>query len=195
MGYLDVKEIRKKNNVTQGKLAKLCDVSLRTIQNWEKNPDSIPYASAQFLMSLADGASTGDDTSPDGSIQLIPVEVMAGYMKGEQNVQPYEYIMYQLPSFSDCDFLVTVSGDSMTPRYNGGDIVACKKLSLRDIFFQWGRVYVVNTSQGALIKKVERGSSEETITLVSENEAYGPFEIRRDMIYDIALVCGVIKKE
>ena len=195
MGYLDVKEIRKKNNVTQGKLAKLCDVSLRTIQNWEKNPDSIPYASAQFLMSLADGASTGDNPTPDGSIPLIPVEVMAGYMKGEQNVQPYEYIMYQLPSFSHCDFLVTVSGDSMTPRYNGGDIVACKKLSLQDIFFQWGRVYVVNTSQGALIKKVERGSSDETITLVSENEAYGPFEIRREMIYDIALVCGVIKKE
>jgi phage repressor protein C with HTH and peptisase S24 domain len=195
MGYLDVKEIRKKNNVTQGKLAKLCDVSLRTIQNWEKNPDSIPYASAQFLMSLADGASTGDNPTPDGSIPLIPVEVMAGYMNGEQNVQPYEYIMYQLPSFSDCDFLVTVSGDSMTPRYNGGDIVACKKLSLQDIFFQWGRVYVVNTSQGALIKKVEQGSSDETITLVSENEAYGPFEIRREMIYDIALVCGVIKKE
>lgn len=195
MGYLDLKKFRKKNNVTQEKLAELCDVSLRTIQNWEKNPDNIPYASAQFLLSLADGASTGDNTSPDGSIPLIPVEVMAGYMKGEQSVQPYEYIMYQLPSFSDCDFLVTVSGDSMTPRYNGGDIVACKKLSLQDIFFQWGRVYVVNTSQGALIKKVEQGSSQETITLVSENEAYGPFEIRRDMIYDIAIVCGVIKKE
>ena len=191
MGYLDLKKLRKKNNVTQEKLAELCDVSLRTIQNWEKNPDNIPYASAQFLMSLA----TGDNPTPDGSIPLIPVEVMAGYMKGEQNVQPYEYIMYQLPSFSDCDFLVTVSGDSMTPRYNGGDIVACKKLSLQDIFFQWGRVYVVNTSQGALIKKVEQGSSDETITLVSENEAYGPFEIRREMIYDIALVCGVIKKE
>ena len=195
MGYLDLKKLRKKNNVTQEKLAELCDVSLRTIQNWEKNPDNIPYASAQFLMSLADGASTGDNPTPDGSIPLIPVEVMAGYMNGEQNVQPYEYIMYQLPSFSDCDFLVTVSGDSMTPRYNGGDIVACKKLSLQDIFFQWGRVYVVNTSQGALIKKVEQGSSAETITLVSENEAYGPFEIRREMIYDIALVCGVIKKE
>jgi phage repressor protein C with HTH and peptisase S24 domain len=192
---LNLKDFRKSIGYSQEKLAEACGVSRQTIINWEKNPDNIPYASAQFLMSLADGASTGDDTSPDGSIPLIPVEVMAGYMNGEQNVQPYEYIMYQLPSFSDCDFLVTVSGDSMTPRYNGGDIVACKKLSLQDIFFQWGRVYVVNTSQGALIKKVERGSSEETITLVSENEAYGPFEIRRDMIYDIALVCGVIKKE
>lgn len=192
---LNLKDFRKSIGCSQEKLAEMCGVSRQTIINWEKNPDNIPYASAQFLMSLADGASTGDNTSPDGSIPLIPVEVMAGYMKGEQNVQPYEYIMYQLPSFSDCDFLVTVSGDSMTPRYNGGDIVACKKLSLQDIFFQWGRVYVVNTSQGALIKKVEQGSSAETITLVSENEAYGPFEIRRDMIYDIALVCGVIKKE
>ena len=192
---LNLKDFRKSIGYSQEKLAEVCGVSRQTIINWEKNPDNIPYTSAQFLLSLADGSSTGDNTSPDGSIPLIPVEVMAGYMKGEQSVQPYEYIMYKLPSFSDCDFLVTVSGDSMTPRYNGGDIVACKKLSLQDIFFQWGRVYVVNTSQGALIKKVERGSSEDTITLVSENEAYGPFEIRRDMIYDIALVCGVIKKE
>ena len=53
MGYLDLKKFRKKNDITQEKLAELCDVSLRTIQNWEKKPDNIPYASAQFLMSLA----------------------------------------------------------------------------------------------------------------------------------------------
>ena len=87
MGYLDLKKLRKKNDITQEKLAELCDVSLRTIQNWEKNPDNIPYASAQFLMSLAEGASTVDDTSPDGSIPLIPVEVMAGFYERKEEGQ------------------------------------------------------------------------------------------------------------
>ncbi len=83
----------------------------------------------------------------------------------------------------------------MQPRYFSGDMVACKKLSLTDIFFQWGKVYVVDTDQGALIKKVMRGTSDESITLVSENTEYEPFEISRQGIYNIALVMGVIRAE
>ena len=68
-------------------------------------------------------------------------------------------------------------------------------LSLTDIFFQWGKVYVINTDQGALIKKVEQGTTNESITLVSENEKYKPFEISRRGIYQIAIVIGVIRAE
>ena len=74
-------------------------------------------------------------------------------------------------------------------------MVACKMLSLSDIFFQWGKVYVINTDQGALIKKVEQGTTPESITLVSENDKYKPFEIPRRGIYQIAIVIGLIRAE
>ena len=83
----------------------------------------------------------------------------------------------------------------MQPKYYSGDIIACKNLPLSDIFFQWGKVYVIDTDQGALIKKVEQGNSDDTITLVSENPTYKPFEVPRQSIYHISLVLGVIRAE
>lgn len=134
--------------------------------------------------------------SKDGTgIPLIPVEAMAGYFTGEQTVLLQECDRYTVPAFKNADFLIPVRGDSMIPHYFSGDMVACKMLSLSDIFFQWGKVYVINTDQGALIKKVEQGTTPESITLVSENEKYKPFEIPRRGIYQIALVIGVIRAE
>ena len=139
---------------------------------------------------------SGVVVSKDGTgIPLIPVEAMAGYFAGEQTVLLQECDRYVVPAFRDADFLIYVRGDSMQPRYFSGDMVACKKLSLCDIFFQWGKVYVVDTNQGALIKKVMRGTSDDTITLVSENTKYEPFEISRQGIYNIALVMGAIHVE
>ena len=142
------------------------------------------------------GSGVVVEPSKDGTgIPLIPVEAMAGYFAGEQTVLLQECDRYVVPAFRDADFLIYVRGDSMQPRYFSGDMVACKKLSLCDIFFQWGKVYVVDTNQGALIKKVMRGTSDDTITLVSENTKYEPFEISRQGIYNIALVMGAIHVE
>ena len=83
----------------------------------------------------------------------------------------------------------------MIPKYYSGDLVACKYLPLSDIFFQWGKVYVLDTNQGVLIKEVRRGSSDKTIKLISENPKYEPFEIFRNSIYNIAIVQGLIRSE
>lgn len=134
--------------------------------------------------------------SEDGTgIPLIPVEAMAGCFTGSQTVLLQECERYVVPAFKNADFLIRVSGDSMVPRYFSGDMVACKMLSLADIFFQWGKVYVLGTDQGALIKKVERGSSSDSITLVSENQAYQPFELLIRQVYHIAIVMGLIRTE
>lgn len=142
------------------------------------------------------GSGVVVEPSKDGTgIPLIPVEAMAGYFAGEQTVLLQECDRYVVPAFRNADFLIHVRGDSMIPHYYSGDMVACKMLSLTDIFFQWGKVYVINTDQGALIKKVEQGTTNESITLVSENEKYKPFEISRHGIYQIAIVIGVIRAE
>ena len=142
------------------------------------------------------GSDVVAEPSKDGTgIPLIPVEAMAGYFAGEQTVLLQECDRYVVPAFRNADFLIHVRDDSMIPHYYSGDMVACKMLSLTDIFFQWGKVYVINTDQGALIKKVEQGTTDESITLVSENEKYKPFEISRRGIYQIAIVIGVIRAE
>lgn len=132
---------------------------------------------------------------PNKGIPLIPIDAMAGFFQGEQSVMLHECDFYVIPIFKNADFLITVRGDSMQPKYYSGDIIACKHLPLSDIFFQWGKVYVIDTDQGALIKKVEPGNGNDTITLVSENPTYKPFEVAKKSIYHISLVLGVIRTE
>lgn len=141
-------------------------------------------------------SSKGIKPTKDGTgIPLIPVEAMAGCFTGSQTVLLQECDRYVVPAFKNADFLIYVRGDSMQPRYYSGDMVACKMLSPTDLFFQWGKVYVLDTDQGALIKKVEQGTDDETITLVSENENYKPFQIPRRAVYHIAIVMGLIRTE
>ena len=82
----------------------------------------------------------------------------------------------------------------MSPKFQSGDIVACRRVPLGS-FFQWHRVYVVDSEQGVLIKRVEHGSGEDSVTLVSENREYSPIEIKREEIYSLALVVGLIRAE
>lgn len=128
-------------------------------------------------------------------IPLIPINAMAGAFIGDQSVMEYEYDRYIIPSFKGADFLIAVKGSSMYPRYNSGDIVACKRLDINNLFFQWNKVYVLDTDQGALIKRVKPGSDKEHILIVSDNKDYEPFELAIEHIYHIALVVGVIRVE
>lgn len=125
---------------------------------------------------------------------LIPIEAMAGFSNGDVAVMSYESERFVIPTFKGADFLIAVKGSSMYPKYNSGDIVACKKMPL-DTFFQWNKVYVLDTIQGALIKRVKKGIDEQHVLIVSDNPAYEPFDLHRSEIRALALVLGVIRLE
>lgn len=131
-----------------------------------------------------------------GGIPLIPVNAMAGFVTGDSaSILEYECDHYVVPMFKEADFLIPVKGSSMIPKYNSGDLVACKRLPLSDIFFQWNHVYVLDTEQGALIKRICRADDNEHILCVSDNAKYEPFKLHLNQIHAIALVVGVIRLE
>lgn len=135
---------------------------------------------------------------PPGSgegIPLLPIEAMAGVLTGEQTVLEYECERYDVPAFKGADFLIPVKGSSMYPKYSSGDIVACQRVPMSDLFFQWNKVYVIDTNQGALIKRIKPGSDKEHVLIVSDNEKYDPFELPYSAIHAVALVIGVIRLE
>lgn len=49
MNNIELKELRNKSKITQEELAKLCNVSLRTIQNWEGGNIEIPKSKKKML--------------------------------------------------------------------------------------------------------------------------------------------------
>lgn len=134
-------------------------------------------------------------TQPGEGIPLIPFEAMAGALTCEQTVLEYECERYVVPMFKGADFLIPVKGSSMYPKYSSGDIVACQRVSMSNLFFQWNKVYVIDTNQGALIKRIKPGSDKEHVLIVSDNEKYDPFELPLAAIHAVALVIGVIRLE
>lgn len=134
-------------------------------------------------------------TEPNEGIPLIPIEAMAGALTDERTVHDYECERYVVPAFKGADFLIQVKGSSMYPKYSSGDYVACQRIPMTDLFFQWNKVYVIDTTQGALIKRIKPGSDKEHVLIVSENEKYDPFELPISAIRAVALVIGVIRLE
>lgn len=133
--------------------------------------------------------------SPTEGIPLIPISAMAGAFTGEQTILEYECERFIVPTFKGAEFLINVRGSSMYPKYNSGDIVACKRVPMEGIFFQWNKVYVLDTDQGPLIKRIKPGSDKDHILIISDNPSYEPFELHLSRIHNVALVLGVIRLE
>lgn len=161
----------------------------------EINPSWLLTGEGEMLRTaINDTTSLPDGRQMDNAIPLIPMDAFAGYPPQQYSDLPVEDY-YHVAEFSRADFLIRVKGDSMTPKLNGGDIVACKKVYER-LFFQWHRIYVIYTnSQGVMIKRVEQSERDGCIRLVSDNPSYQPFDIPESDISDIALVMGAITLE
>ena len=159
-----------------------------------------PNVKKRYAIELAEKpTNTGIEANNLGNagIPLIPIDAMAGFGTGAVQVMHYDTSKYVVPEFAELnvDFMIRVKGSSMVPKYNSGDLVACKKLVITDIFFQWNKVYVLDTEQGALIKRVKKGSRDNYILLISDNKNYDPFELHLSKIFAVALVVGVIRLE
>lgn len=170
----------------------------KIVRNFDINPDWLLTGKGSMLRTDEKTDNTpvahhAEDANE--GIPLLPVDAMAGAFTGEQQVLEYECERYVVPAFKGADFLIPVKGVSMHPRFSSGDIVACKRLSMENVFFQWNKVYVIDTDQGPLIKRLKPGSDKEHVLVVSDNTAYDPFELAISNIYHLALVIGVIRLE
>lgn len=63
MNNIELKVLRNKNNITQDELAKLCNVSLRTIQNWEGGNIEIPKSKEKVLDNIFNKIAVGTNNT------------------------------------------------------------------------------------------------------------------------------------
>ena len=132
---------------------------------------------------------------------LIPVEAMMGYGNGDVQVMDYDiqedYLITPELENKGIKYLIRASGSSMTPKYNNGDLLACRPIT--DIsFIQWGKVYVLDTDQGPLVKRLYpcNPTDDDCLECRSDNyEKYLPFKIRKESIRRIAIVVAVLRLE
>jgi phage repressor protein C with HTH and peptisase S24 domain len=132
-------------------------------------------------------------------IPMLPFDAFAGL--GDTTVAGVNFDTieerYIVPLFDGIkiDFMLSVRGSSMYPKYSSGDVVACRLVTER-LFIQWNKVYVIDSvSQGVIMKRLLIGTKEDHIICRSDNVDYGDFKVPMKDIRSIALVVGVIRLE
>lgn len=132
-----------------------------------------------------------------GALPLVSFTAIGGFGNSnfaieEKDVKDY----YVIPKFKHkkVDFMIEVEGSSMYPKYNSGDVVACRIIN-EEGFIQWNKTHVVATKdQGVIIKRIKEADNG-SLLMVSDNKSYDPFLVPREEIEGIALVVGVIRLE
>ena len=159
------------------------------LQETENNNAPTPKHTVEIAHQVPHGSSEG--------IPLIPLDAVAGFpAESGGGVRLEDCERYVIPEFENkgANFLIRVSGDSMVPLYYSGDLLACRKIT--DIrFFQWGTVYVLETSQGVLVKRVQESADHaDSILCVSENSSvHHPFLLPRDDIRSLSIIVGLVR--
>ena len=137
-------------------------------------------------------------TAETHTIPLITAKAFAGpngWDTDGEYLQTCQH--YAVPDMQNmkADFMIQIYGDSMLPRYHSGDMVFCQFVRDKN-FLQWGKIYVVDSEQGAMIKRLcYDPTSDDTVLLKSENPDYAPIRLRKDEIRQLALVVGVYRIE
>ena len=138
----------------------------------------------------------GDDFEFINYVPLLPISAQGGSLNDfvvsvkdsdcEQVISPIK----------GADFAMTVAGDSMSPEYPSGSQILIKKINER-AFIDWGKVYVLDTCNGSVIKKIfpSEDKNPEKLRSVSINPDYPPFEVALENVFGIyrVLLCMSVK--
>ena len=134
----------------------------------------------------------------NAGIPLIPVDAVAGFNGIDSpSIHIDDCQRYLVPEFKqlNAEFMIRVSGSSMYPKYSSGDILACRKLTSYN-FIQWGKIYVIDSEQGALVKRLFPCDEQpDCVTCKSDNPNYPPFKLPTTEIRSLSIVLGSIRFE
>lgn len=129
-------------------------------------------------------------------IPILPIAAQGGSLNDfTHSVRKYDCEWMSSP-ISDADFAIEVAGDSMAPEYPAGSRVLIKRIN-ESAFVEWGKVYVIDTENGVVLKRVVPADDENYIRCVSINPApdYAPFNIPKSSIFGMYIVLGMYAKK
>lgn len=159
---------------TQGDFAQLLGVSQNTISA-AKNGDE-RYLTRSLIEKIEMLLGKPSEVGNTESIPVIPTEAIAGTL-GEfaDSVHAYECERMISP-IKGADYAIKVCGDSMTPEIPNGSQILIKKI-FEEEFVEWGKIFCLDTRNGAVIKRIYPTENPEVVECRSTNPDYPPFRI------------------
>lgn len=205
MNELDVKKIRRVLGVSQKKLAEMVGVSEKTIQNWEYG-NTIPKSKHVILRKLIDEDiamlesqpvyAGGEDFEEPTYVPLLPISAQGGSLNDFVVSVKDSDCERVISPIKGADFAMTVAGDSMAPEYPSGSQILIKRINEK-AFIDWGKVYVLDTCNGSVIKRIFPSDDKDPkkVKCVSINPDYPPFEVSFEDVFGVyrVLLCMSVK--
>lgn len=195
-----IKQIRTGENITQKQLAEKLSIVQSTVAMWENNkrePDieTIKKIAAALGVPVAElleepPAEPNAAIMQQNHIHMIPVfeSVSAGF-----GVGAVDRIIAYTPIFIESDteaaetICVRVSGDSMYPKIEDGDLVQVHKQDTADT----GEIVVILDGCEAYVKRFIHGKN--GVVLESLNPAYPPMKYSKEESNELRIV-GIVKR-
>jgi phage repressor protein C with HTH and peptisase S24 domain len=137
------------------------------------------------------------DNKTDNEILYIPLLPLSAYggSLNEFTMSVHQFECERILSpIKDAELAITIAGDSMAPEFPNGCQILIRKID-ESAFIEWGRVYVLDTANGVVVKVINKGSDEGRIRCTSINpdqKRYEPFEVPTDCIFGFYKVLFVM---
>ena len=199
----EVKKIIEDDGIPLNEVAERLEISPQNLNNWL----SVKDMKVGILNKIAKAINKNiyyfiDSQSDEFRKSSAPSNDIIRYYDIDASAGPVEMVDYGnesafkeliVPGFEDCDIALNVWGDSMEPALNSGEIVLCKEW--KENFIEYGYIYLIITSENhRMIKYVQPGANQETISCESKNSFYKSFEVNRADIFKLFVVKGHIER-
>lgn len=128
--------------------------------------------------------------------KVLPTAARGGSLSDFSEAITSKDIEYAISPIAGADWIIPVTGESMAPEYPNGSRVVVKKVNDK-AFLEWGKVYVLDTVNGAVIKELHKAQSDDEVECVSLNPdpKFASFNVRRSDILGVyrVLMCMALK--
>ncbi len=129
-----------------------------------------------------------------GGVPYYAVDFLAGFdlVINDQTAVPDGFISF--PHIRGAQAWVDISGKSMSPLIDPGDVIAIKHVEDWQTNILYGEVYALVTEQYRTVKRIRKSDREGWIRLVPENPDYDPQDIPVSSVVALYQVLGCAKK-
>ena len=169
----------------------------KTSQEWQKH---FGLSAVWLMTGEGDMLSSPSSSQPQPSVHverllddeaykvpLVPISALGGSLNDFNLAVKRDDCETVISPIKDIDLAIKISGDSMEPEYPSGSTVLIKKIN-EHAFLEWGKVYVLSTCNGTVIKRLMPTDDPNTVLCESINPKYPPFVVSLEHVYGVYIV-------